>query len=331
VIYNNAKDGIAYSGAQANIFDNLVYSNGLAGGGEYGITLSSGSGHTVTNNTVSGNVSGGIRLGTDAMAPVTSTVLNNIVVGNPVGIKEPGGSGYTGHATLDYNDVFGNTTKNYDLSAGSGTVAGANSISASPGFVNAAGADFRLGRVATGQPADSPCIDKGSAPSDSLGLGGRTAFTDKAPDSGTVDLGYHGTLLTPTQGTVTLTTPTTLTFTTGQGNDSFTLSAILAPGSGSDGIEPGTNYAEVSFGSFQYSLPVSGFHDQGGGVWSYTGTGQLSSGTFTKLGDGSVRISVTATGLNLSYADAPITIQVRIGDDFGSSTVALQGTLQFVP
>jgi len=323
VVNNNTKDGILYSGAQANIFNNLVYSN-FGTGGEYGITISTGTGHKVTNNTVYGNVKGGIRLGTTSSSPVAVTVLNNIVIGNTgVGIKEP--ATCCAGQVVDFNDVFGNTGANYDLST---TVVGAHSLSADPGFIDPINADFRLGRLATGQASDSSCIDRGSSTSDALGLGGRTAFTDKAPDTGLVDLGYHGALLYPTQGTLTM-TGATMTFNTGQGNDAFTLSVNLAPGAGSDGIEPGINYAEVSFGSFQYSLPVSGFQQQPGGSWSYTGAGQLSSGTFVKQGDGSVNITVQASGLNLSYSDSPITIQARIGDDFGSSTVALRGTLVY--
>jgi parallel beta-helix repeat protein len=323
VVNNNTKDGIVYAGAQANIFNNLVYSN-FGTGGEYGITISSGSGHKITNNTVYGNVKGGIRLGTTTSSPVAATALNNIVSGNAgVGIKEP--ANCCASQLVDFNDVFGNASANYDLST---TPVGANSISSDPGFVSPSNADFRLGRLATGQAADSPCIDRGSAGSDTLGLGGRTAFTDKAPDTGLVDLGYHGTLLYPTQGTVTM-TAATLTFNTGQGNDGFTLSANLAPGTGSDGIEPGINYAEVSFGSFQFTLAAAGFQQQPDGSWNYTSPGQLSSGTFVKQGNGSVDITVQASGLNLSYSDSPITIQVRIGDDFGSSTVALRGTLQY--
>src|SRR5262249_6899751 len=154
----------------------------------------------ITSNTVANNTSGGIRLSTNTANPVVSTVLNNVVANNPVGIKEPGGAGYTGLATLDYNDVASNGT-NYDLTP---SVPGANSISSPPVFVNAAGGDFRLGRVATGQASDSPCIDRGSDTSSALGLAGRTAFTDKTPDTGQVDLGYHGTVLYPSQGTLTL-------------------------------------------------------------------------------------------------------------------------------
>src|SRR4030095_2230280 len=128
VIALNQKQGIVYAARnQANIFDNLIYSNGLSATGAWGIEISSGNGHRVTNNTVWGHTnasSGGIRLGTSTGTPGYSTGVNNIVVRHKIGIKEPGGSGYAGIAKLEFNDVFANTA-NYDLS---GSVVGASSI-----------------------------------------------------------------------------------------------------------------------------------------------------------------------------------------------------------
>ena len=273
VIYNNVSHGILYdAGSKAAITNNLVYSNG--GGGDYGITFTAGTAHKVTGNTLFGNVSGGLRLGVDSTSAVSVKAINNIIVGNGVGIKEQStiGSG------LNFNDVFNNTA-NYQLVL-SGQ--GANSISADPKFVNPGAFDLRLGRVASGQPANSPCIDVGSGTSDALAMSGRTTFTDKAPDVGLVDLGYHGTVLDPTEGTVTVNTAS-MTFNASPpaGNDGFTLSVKLTPGVGSDGIQVGSEYAEVSFGSFFYALPVTGFQSQGGNVWSFTGGGG-STGTFTK-------------------------------------------------
>lgn len=319
LIFDNAGHGIQYSGTGANLFNNLVYANG--GGGDYGVTFESGSGHQVTNNTLYGNLSGGLRLGTSTGSTVSVTALNNVIVGGPVGIKEQG----TGVSTLKFNDVFGNTA-NYQLTL---SVQGAGSISADPQFVDPGNADFRLGRIATGQGANSPCIDAGSATSDALGLAERTAFTDKSADTGLVDLGYHGTLLDPTQGTVTVNTAS-MTFAQSPpaGNDSFTLSVTLTPGAGSDGIGLGSEYAEVSFGSFFYLLPVTGFAFQGANQWSYTGA-DGSSGTFMKNANGSVDLTLQVPGLNLAYSDSPIAIGARIGDDFGSSQVGMRGTLTF--
>jgi len=99
----------------------------------------------------------------------------------------------------------------------------------------------------------------------------------------------------------------------------------LIAGAGSDGIELGTGDAELSFGSLSYSLPVSGFHPSGGpGAWTYASAPGLPvlAGTFTKLPDGSVTMSVTGSGLNLS-SSSPIPVWIRIGDDFGSFQATL--------
>jgi hypothetical protein len=332
VVNNNGSHGAVYSGTRANILNNLVYSN-FGAGGEYGITIEGCAGcandrHQIRNNTVYANAVGGMRLGTSAAAgsQVAARAVNNVVVANPIGIKEP--NGCCAGQIVNFNNVFGNTTSDYDLST---TPVGPDSISAAPRFISTEPShpDFlRLGRVATGQAANSPCIDRGNTTAEALGLGGRTAFSDKAPDTGAVDLGYHGTVLVPAQGAVAVSSAG-MTFNTGGGNDGFTLAARLAPGPDSDGIAVGREYAVIDFGSFQYTLPVAGFEDAGGGVWSYTGTGQLSGGTFRVQPDGSVDISVQASGLNLAYSDSPITIRVRVGDDFGSSTMALHGTLAF--
>ena len=108
-------------------------------------------------------------------------------------------------------------------------------------------------------------------------------------------------------------------------SDSFSLSANLKPGAGSDGIQPGVNYAEVDLGSLQFLLPVTGFQQQGP-QWLFAGGGPVTSGVFQKLSDGSVNVTLQGGGLTLSPTDS---VLVRIGDDFGSAAVKLQGTLQF--
>ena len=309
VIHGHRKDGILYTGSSATIFNNLIYLNGSDLSGEYGITLASGNNHQLTNNTLYGNYNGGIRLGTSGSVPVFATVLNNIVVQNRLGVKEPSGSNYTGKAILDYNDVYGNTAGNYDLSSGSGSKAGTHSISLDPIFVAPASQDFRLGRRTTGQAADSPAIDRGSDTAENLGLGGRTAFTDKYPDVGWVDLGYHDTLIMSSQGTLTI---DAVTLTLDPGGDSFTLRGNLRPGQGSDGMEPGVEYVEVELAGLLRFFPVGD-----------------PSVVLTKLADGSVNMTVTAT-IDFGQIMVPSTVaSFRLGDDFGSTSVHLRGTLQF--
>jgi len=106
------------------------------------------SGGEVYNNTFVGN-GNGIRL-----QGGTWSVFNNVIVNSSVnGIFDFGLAGFPSASssyTLDNNCVFGNTTD-----YGGGLVAGANSISADPMFVNAALNDFHL------MPG-SPCIDAGT-------------------------------------------------------------------------------------------------------------------------------------------------------------------------
>ena len=310
VIYANGKDGISYAGNNATIFNNLLYGNGTSLSGEYAITLSSGSNHQLINNTIVGNKNGGIRLANSNSVPVFSTVYNNIVVQNSVGMREPAGSDYKDKAILDYNLVFGNSGGNYMLSKGSGSASGPNSISQDPVFVAPTNGDFRLGRKATGQAIDSPAINRGSDTAENLGLGGRTTFTDKYPDLGQVDLGYPGTLMRPSQGTLTL---DEVTLTLASNGDGFTLSGNLRPGVGSDGMEPGVEYVEAEFGGLLFFFPAGD-----------------SRVTPNKLADGSVDMTVTGTEDFGQFLLPTVAASFRLGDDFGSAVVRLRGTLQFL-
>ncbi len=76
---------------------------------------------------------------------------------------------------------------------GDGDFAGSNgNISADPLFVRGPLHDYYLSQTAAGQPADSPCVDAGSAAAVAfLGLDGLTTRTDGAPDDTSVDMGYH--------------------------------------------------------------------------------------------------------------------------------------------
>ena len=99
----------------------------------------------VAHNTVAFNAGaeGGIYL---AWGYITPTVVSNIVVSNTYGIRaHTGASG-----TLDYNDVWSNTTQDYDLPGA--LEPGSHDIQADPLFTNPAGDDLHL-------QAGSPCID----------------------------------------------------------------------------------------------------------------------------------------------------------------------------
>jgi hypothetical protein len=328
-VFANGSEGIVYGvngGDNATIFNNLVYGNATADTGKYGIALSRGGGHRVVSNTVHGNavggVGGGIRLGTSSTFPVFATVTDNIVTGSPVCVKEPGGA-YTGAAALDFNNV--NCNLDYDV--GGASQPGPNSISLAAGYVNAAAADFRLLRT-------SQMVDKGSVTPDAAGLAGRTAFSDKSADVGPkVDLGYHGTVLKPSEGTVS-NLNVQMTF-TGTGNDSLTVSARLAPGAESDGLGLGTDVVVLTIGSQVLELAAAGFNCSGNPTLtcSYNdGAGPVQSASFTRNGSGvgaTVDLSVTAAAATLGTPTNPMAVQVRVGDDVGSFNAPVRGTLVF--
>jgi len=131
-LYNT---GIA--GAAPRVWTNVFYSNtaGVEGGGLYNL-----SGNTlVWHNTFYSNSGDGIYI-----AGGSPGISNTIVVSNT-------GWGIRGAAiTVDYNDVWSNSSGNY----GGGVTAGPHSISADPLFLDAPAGDFHLRE-------GSPCIESG--------------------------------------------------------------------------------------------------------------------------------------------------------------------------
>jgi hypothetical protein len=329
IIYDNRLDGILWdkrAGNGAMIFNNLINGNGKNLTGEYGISLTMGRDHVVVNNTLYGNHNGGIRLGSSTDDAVFSTVVNNIVMNSPVGIKEPGGEPYKGRTLLDHNNVFACSVRNYDLSGGGNTKVGLNSISLDPIFVNPAADDFRLGRRATGQLSDSPAIDQGMETAEATGLDSRTAFTDKHPDMGRVDLGYHETLLRPAQGTVRV---KHVVVTLDADGEDLMVSAVLRPGPGNDGVQIGTEYAEVGVGGYRFFLPAVSFQSGGLRRWAYA-DGKETSGTVKRMPDGTIEVILRARGLAVETLLSSTTdIGVRVGDDFGATAVPLKGRLHY--
>ncbi len=76
-------------------------------------------------------------------------------------------------------------------------VSGVGNIHSDPCFVRGPEGDYYLSQIAAGQTSNSPCIDAGSDTAAALGMDVVTTRTDQIPDSGTVDMGYHYSMLNP--------------------------------------------------------------------------------------------------------------------------------------
>jgi parallel beta-helix repeat protein len=135
---------------------------------------------TLTNCTFSGNSSGIY----DLVNSSSRTVTNCIIWGNSDGQINR----YQGiPPTVTYSNVMYGYT-------------GTGNINIDPNFVdpgywdgdNWVEGDYHLNQTAAGQIYDSPCVDAGSDTAANLGMDVfLTTRTDKVPDQGIVDMGYH--------------------------------------------------------------------------------------------------------------------------------------------
>jgi len=152
----------------------LEVSNSIINENRYGVHAQEGTA-TVSNCTISGNSSSGVYVDYKG----TALVSNSIVGFNGIGIGRDSAS-YT--LTLLYNDVYGNTTSNYD---GIPDATGTNgNISADPLFVDRAAGNFHL-------LPGSPCIDAGD---DAVVTAGQTDLAGQPRIQGAhVDMGSYET------------------------------------------------------------------------------------------------------------------------------------------
>jgi hypothetical protein len=177
---NSAPAGAGLSlgnGCQANLINNwIIQSSGDGIYEEY-------SSPRIVNNTIVGNATpgmgSGIRIytsgGHSPPYAMVEGITNNIVSGFSYGIV----AGGPVTPTLDYNDVWNNRVRNYDLPAH--VVSGTHSIAAHPRLVNPAQGECHL-------RSDSPCINAGDPsgvpPAPPVDIDG-----DARPLDGRVDIG----------------------------------------------------------------------------------------------------------------------------------------------
>lgn len=181
----------------------------ILGNGGRGVVLLSGTGSLLFNNVVADNVSTGIVVGSATTAADLATVAHNTVVAN-------GGLGITvgldatvpsAGAAVVNNVIADNVRAGIGIGPASAATAqvGYNcnddgyrdlerpptDLIGDPRFVDAAGGDFRLVQLASGQPETSRCVDAGWRQAAQLGLADASTRTDGVGDLGVADIGYH--------------------------------------------------------------------------------------------------------------------------------------------
>jgi Concanavalin A-like lectin/glucanases superfamily/Right handed beta helix region len=180
---NNTADylgGGMYNGGSSPTITNCAFTGNTAmltaglgcfGGGMY----NDYSGPIVTNSTFVDNTAdsgGGIYNYNSSSPTVTNCILwenSDLQIHN---------SGAASLPVITYSDVQGGYT-------------GTGNIDADPLFTTGPLGDYYLSQIATGQGADSPCLDTGGTTAAQLGMYIYTTRTDLVFDTGIVDMGCH--------------------------------------------------------------------------------------------------------------------------------------------
>jgi hypothetical protein len=187
-----------FAGEDIIVENNLIFNNNQCGISVTSFNLSK---VIISNNTIDSNNhgyakhdrGGGLVLGWPYSGDFDAIVENNVITNN----KVAGIANYTGTELFpapgadminDYNNVW-NNEKDY-----AGCSAGDRDLSKDPLFVALASelnGDYFLSQRSSGQDANSPCVDAGNKTAAELRLDVKTSRTDRVPDAGIVDLGYH--------------------------------------------------------------------------------------------------------------------------------------------
>lgn len=156
---------------------------------------------TLLNNTITGNIAwveaGGIGTQYESLMTVRNTVLwgNSAPLGKELFVAR---SDYPATLDISYSDVDGGQASAH-VEPGCTLNWGLGMIDADPLFVDYP-LEYFLAQIATGHGADSPCLDAGGGPAQSVCydtysgtwcMNERSTRTDNARDEGLVDMGYH--------------------------------------------------------------------------------------------------------------------------------------------
>jgi hypothetical protein len=101
-----------------------------------------------------------------------------------------------GKISIAYSDIWAGPN-DVQVDVGCKLIYGDGIQHADPLYVSGTLGDFFLSNRGAGQGRTSPCVDAGSGPAGMLGLGHYTTRTDRVPDGGLVDLGFHHKFLDP--------------------------------------------------------------------------------------------------------------------------------------
>lgn len=180
--WNTSSDvGGGLSFCTGDIVNNLIIHNTIGGThlsvGAYGAGISNCDG-LIANNTVAFNTilpTGGLGEGGGGLADCDGVVRDNIIYFN-TSPQDP--------------QIFRGSVPTYSCIQ-DWTGGGEGNISDDPLFVSGQFGEFYLSQTASGQSAQSPCVNAGSGTAAGSGLANRTTRTDSAADTGVVDMGYH--------------------------------------------------------------------------------------------------------------------------------------------
>ena len=196
---NSASAGGGLDRCEGAIIDCIITDNSATGGmnGSWGGGLEGCDG-TISNCTITGNSANSAGGGVSFSG---GQISNCTISGNSAGQTGGGLDDYVG--AISNCVIWANEApKGPNLFECHGAVIryscvpswtgeGEGNIYDDPLFVSGPLGAYYLSCVAAGQAADSPCIDRGSATAESLGLDKFTTRTDGAPDAGIVDMGVH--------------------------------------------------------------------------------------------------------------------------------------------